>query len=147
MVWLGTRFHDEHRAVLGRINRSGDFHLRCFAVAIDLWKIDGSPTAPQFTVLAAPRDWPGPAAGTPGHGLVAAQVDAAPAEAADRALLGDNPIRIRRLSRGMTVKQLAKAAGLSPACVAHVETGRSPGTPKTLAAIAKALDTPPGAPG
>ena len=54
VVWLGTRFHDEHRAVLRRLNRSIDLDLRFFAVAIDLWTIDGSPTAPQFTVLAAP---------------------------------------------------------------------------------------------
>ena len=60
VVWLGTRFHDEHRAVLGRLNRSIDLDLRCFAVAIDLWQIDGSPTAPQFTVLAAPGDWSRP---------------------------------------------------------------------------------------
>ncbi len=144
MVWLGTRFHGEHRAVLGRINRSSDLHLRCFAVAMDLWKIGASPTAPQFTVLAAPRDWPGPAAGTPGHGLFPADPVAALAESANRALLGDNPIRIRRLNRGMTMKQLAEAAGLSLGCVSNVESGRSPGTPKTLGAIARALDTPPG---
>ena len=60
VVWLGTSFYDEHRAVLGRLNRSGDLGLRCFAVAIDLWQIGGSPTAPQFTVLAAPPGWPGP---------------------------------------------------------------------------------------
>lgn len=147
VVWLGTRFHGEHRAVLGRINRSSDLHLRCFAVAMDLWKIDGSPTAPQFTVLAAPDDWSGPAAGTPGHGLVAADADAARAKSAYRMLLGDNPIRSRRLSRGMTVAQLAEAAGLSPSCVSHIETGRSPGTPKTLGAIARVLATPPGVPG
>ena len=144
VVWLGTRFHGEHRAVLGRINRSSDLHLRCFAVAMDLWKIGASPTAPQFTVLAAPGDWPGPAAGTPGHGLFPADTAAAPAEPANRVLLGDNPIRIRRLNRGMTMQQLADAAGLSLGCVSNVESGRSPGTPKTLGAIARALDAPPG---
>ena len=147
VVWLGTRFHGEHHAVLGRINRSSDFRLRCFAVAIDLWKIGASLAAPQFTVLAAPRDWSGPAAGMPGHRLVAADPDAALADAADRPLPGGHPIRVRRLSRGMTVQQVADAAGLSRACVAHIETGRSPGTPKTLAAIARVLDTPPGGSG
>ena len=132
VVWLGTRFHDEHRAVLGRLNRSIDLDLRCFAVAIDLWQIDGSPTAPQFTVLAAPGDWSRPAA---------------QARAPGRPPLDENPIRIRRLSRGMTLTQLATAAGISPACVGHIETGRRRGSPRTLAAIARALDTPPGTPG
>ncbi len=147
VVWLGTRFHGEHHAVLGRINRSSDFHLRCFAVAVDLWKIDASRAAAQFTVLAAPGDWTGPAPGTPGHGLIAADPRGAPAVPADRALLGDNPVRIRRLGRGMTMRQLADAAGLSLACVSNIESGRSPGSPKTLAAIARALDAPPGGSG
>ena len=138
VIWLGTRFHDEHRAVLGRLNRSSDF--RCFAVAVDLWKIDASRTAPQFTVLAAPRDWSGPAAGTPGHRP--AEAVGAPAAAA----AGISPIRIRRKRRGMSLRQLADAAGLSTACVAQIETGKSRGTPKTRAAIERALDMPPGAP-
>ena len=145
VIWLGTRFHDEHRAVLGRLNRSVDLDLRFFAVAIDLWKIDGSPTAPQFTVVAAPRNWAGPAVGTPGHRPPLTDADAAVAEAADRLPLGGNPLRVRRLSRGLTLKQVAKAAGLSAAGVAHIETGRNKGTPKTLAAIERALNMAPGA--
>ena len=145
VVWLGTRFYDEHRAVLRRLNRSSDLELRCFAVAIDLWKIDGSPAAPQYSVLAAPRDWPGPAAGTPGHRPAPEEADEVQAGTADRPPLGANPIRIRRLGRGLTLRQLAKAAGLSAACVAHIETGRNKGSPKTLAAIERALKMPPGA--
>ncbi|MCY4548277.1 MAG: helix-turn-helix domain-containing protein [Defluviicoccus sp.] len=144
VVWLGTRFHDEHRSVVGRLNRSGDLALRCFVVAIDLWKIDASRSAAQFTVLAAPREWPGPAAGTPGHRPAPAEADAARAGSAGRPPLGDSPIRSRRLSRGLSLKQVAKAAGLSRACVAHIETGRNKGTPKTLAAIEYALNMPPG---
>ena len=144
VVWLGTRFHEEHLSVLGWLNRSGDLDLRCFAVAVNLWKIDVSRTAPQFTVVAAPRDWPGPAAGTLGHRSVEADPAAAAAAAANRPALDANPIRIRRLTRGMSLQRLADAAGLSLACVSNVETGRSRGAPKTLAAIAKALDMPPG---
>ena len=51
------------------------------------------------------------------------------------------------MARGLTAQQLADAAGLSRACVAHIETGRSPGKPKTLAAIARVLDAPPGGSG
>ena len=138
VVWLGTRFHCEHRAAVGRINRSRDFDLRCFVVAMDLWKIDALRIAAQYTVLAAPPGWSGPAAGTPGH-LPGA------ADRADRLPPDDSPIRTRRLSLGMTLKQLGQVAGLSPACIAHIETGRNIGTPKTRAAIAKALNMPPGA--
>ncbi|MDE0056596.1 MAG: helix-turn-helix domain-containing protein [Defluviicoccus sp.] len=145
VVWLGTKFHDEHRAAVGRLNRSRDLGLRCFAVAFDLWRMDDSRIAVQFTVLAAPRDWPGPAAGTPGHRPAPAEADTAPAGVADRPPLAGNPIRIRRLERGLSLKQVARAAGLSPACVAHIETGRNKGTPKTLAAIEYALNMPPGA--
>ena len=48
-----------------------------------------------------------------------------PAAPADRALLGDNPIRIRRSGRGMTMRQPAEAAGLSLGCVSNIESGRS----------------------
>ena len=143
VVWLGTWFHGEHRSVLGRLNRSSDF--RCFAVAIDLWTIAGSPTAPQFTVLAAPRDWTGPATGTPGHRTAAVEASAAPSGAAGRPRLRSNPIKTLRMNRGMTQKQLAKAAGISPACVGHIETDRTRGLPKTRAAIEKALELAPGA--
>ena len=145
VVWLGTRFHDEHRAAVARLNRSADLGLRWFAVAIDLWKIDASRGAAQFTVLAAPPDWLGPAAGTPGHRLAPAEADADAAGAIDRPPLSGNAIRTRRLGRGMSLKQLAEAAGLSRACIAHIETGRSMGLPETRAAIAKALDMPSGA--
>ncbi len=144
VVWLGKGFYDEHRAVLGRLNRSRDLGIRCFAVAIDLWELGGPLAAAQFTVLAAPGDWRGPAAGTPGHRPAPAKADAARAGAADRPPLGNHPIRMRRLGRGLTLKQLARAAGLSPACVAHIETGRNKGMPKTLAAIERALNLPPG---
>ena len=150
LVWLGTRFCDEHRAAIGRLNRSRDLELRWFAVAMDLWQIDGPRVAPQFTVLAAPGDWSGPAAGTPGHRPAPAEADptpvgAAPAGAANFLPPAGNPVRVRRLSRGLTLKQLGEAAGLSPFGVAHIENGRNRGTPRSRAAIERALDMPPGA--
>ncbi|MDE0385859.1 MAG: helix-turn-helix transcriptional regulator, partial [Defluviicoccus sp.] len=74
-----------------------------------------------------------------------AAADAVPAAAADRPPLAGHPVRVRRLSRGLTLKQLAEAAGISPSGVAHIESGRNRGTPRTRAAIEKALDMPPGA--
>ena len=144
VVWLGNKFYDEHRSVLGRLNRSRDLGLRCFAVAIDLWQLDGPRAAAQFTVLAAPGDWRGPAAGTPGHRPAPAETSAAPSAATHLPPLDDHPIRMRRRARGLTLRQLAKLAGLSPAGVAHIETGRNIGRPETLAAIEEALNLPPG---
>ena len=69
-----------------------------------------------------PANGPAPAAGTPGHRPAPAEADAARAGSAGRPPLGDSPIRSRRLSRGLSLKQVAKAAGLSRACVAHIET-------------------------
>ena len=146
VVWLATRFHGEHRAVLDRLNRPGGADLRCFAVKMDLWKIDASRTAPQFTVFAGPGDWFRFAANTTGDGPVAPGEASFPADAGDLGPFDENPIRVRRKGNGMTVKQLAKAVGISAAYMSDIETGRRLGSPATRAAIAKALDAALGDP-
>ena len=52
VVWLATRFHAEHRVALDGLNEITDGKIRCFAVAMDLWRIGDSHAAPQFTVFA-----------------------------------------------------------------------------------------------
>ena len=143
VVWLATRFHVEHRVVVDGLNRLGYGDIRCFAVAMDLWKIGASLTAPQFTVFAAPQDWPGPVAAPPGHRTAAADPEVAPADPANRLPFDENPIKTRRLSRGMSVRQLANAAGISRAYLSAIENGRRWGSPEKRAAIARALDLPP----
>ena len=49
------------------------------------------------------------------------------------------------MTRGMSLRHVTNAAGLSPACVSNVENGKSPGSPKSWAALEKALDMEPGA--
>ena len=62
-----------------------------------------------------------------------------PAEIANRLLDGENPVRVWREHRGMSVKDLAAKAGLSPPYLSQIETGRREGTMKSMAAIARAL--------
>ena len=137
-VWLAARFHAEHRAVLDRMNRSVGTAFSCFAVEMRLWKIDASPVAPLFTVLAGPRDW-SPPAGCPDE---PADGSLLPGDGLDSLPLDENPIRVRRLSLGIAMKQLAEAAGISTVHLSHIETGRCWGSPATRAAIARALAMP-----
>ena len=85
VVWLATRFHAEHRVALDGLNEITDGKIRCFAVAMDLWRIGDSHAAPQFTVFAAPPDWPGAVAAPPGHRPPAANAPIAPAGACEGA--------------------------------------------------------------
>lgn len=140
VVWLATRFHEEHRVVLDRLNRSGDINVGCFAVEMELWKVDASLAAPRFTVVVRPREWPFPAAEGRGDGVVAA--DAAQDRPPD-----ESPLRVWRKRTGMTLRQLAKAAGISHTYLSHIEIGRCLGSPKARAAIARALYEATGEPG
>ena len=128
VVWLAARFRAEHRDVLAGLNESGDLELSCFAVEMDMWKIGASAAAPRFTVVAEPGEWPFPVPERPG------KADAAPPRRPE-----DSPLRARRKRTGMSMLQLATAAGISPGYLSHIETGRCPGTRKTRAAIARAL--------
>ena len=144
-VWLATRFHKEHRDVVERLNRLGDATFRSFAVEMRLWKIGLSPVAPQFTVVAGPDDPAAPADRELAE-LVAGESPARiPPGASSRPVSDENPIRVHRQRRGMTVEQLAKAAGISRSFLSHIETGRFWGSPATRSALASALDLPPDA--
>ena len=132
IVWLASRFHAEHRAVFDRLNECSSLELGCFAVEMDMWKIGASDAAPRFTVVAEPPAWPFPAPGRPVEGT--AGVDAALPRSP-----GDSPLRAWRKRTGMSMLQLATAAGITPGYLSHIEIGRCPGTPETRAAIARAL--------
>ena len=62
VVWLARRFTDEHRAALDWLNRIADGEVRFFGLEIELWRIDDSPAAPRFNVVARPN----PGAASPG---------------------------------------------------------------------------------
>ncbi|MDE0057719.1 MAG: helix-turn-helix domain-containing protein [Defluviicoccus sp.] len=133
VVWLAARFHAEHRDVLAQLNEAGDLGLNCFAVEMDMLKIGASPAAPQYSVVVEPREWPFPIFDRPGDETAGA--DDAPAGSPQ-----DSPLRARRKRAGMSLRQLAKAAGISTGYLSHIEIGRKPGTPDIWAAIARALN-------
>ncbi len=63
-----------------------------------------------------------------------------PSEVVFAILDGENPIKVWREYRGLTLKQLAEAAGISKPYLSQIETGKRKGTTEILSAIAKALD-------
>jgi len=52
---------------------------------------------------------------------------------------GEAPVRVWREYRGLSLRALAKEAGLSPALLSEIENGKKEGSLKTLAALARAL--------
>jgi D-serine deaminase-like pyridoxal phosphate-dependent protein/DNA-binding XRE family transcriptional regulator len=66
--------------------------------------------------------------------------DGVPASVAHRIADGENPIRVWREARGLKAVALARAAGISPAYLSEIETGKKDGTFRTVAAIARVLN-------
>lgn len=62
-----------------------------------------------------------------------------PAAVADRLIAGENPIRVWREHRRMTLAELAQAAGIATAYLSQMETGKRTGRIETLKSIATAL--------
>ena len=62
-----------------------------------------------------------------------------PAAVVNAILDGENAFRVWREHRGLSVKALAELAGVAPAYLSQIETGKREGTVSTLSKIAKAL--------
>ena len=62
-----------------------------------------------------------------------------PAEYVNRMIDGENKIRVWREYRGLTIKALAEAAGVTPAYLSQIETGAREGTIETLKKLSAAL--------
>lgn len=71
--------------------------------------------------------------------LAAGEEEFIPLDIVKRMLDGENPIRVWREHRGMTVKDLAEAAGIAAPYLSQVETGKRDGSVDTLKKIAEAL--------
>jgi DNA-binding XRE family transcriptional regulator len=71
--------------------------------------------------------------------LAAGEEELIPAEIVDRILAGENRVGVWREHRAVSVKALAEPAGLSPAYLSQVETGKRDGTLDTHRKLAKAL--------
>jgi len=63
-----------------------------------------------------------------------------PAAVADRLLKGENPVRVWRDHRGLTQHALAAAAGISPAFLSQIESGKRSGSTRILKKLAEAID-------
>lgn len=57
IVWVASRFTEEHRAALDWLNEKTDDNLRFFGLEVELWKINNSPAAPKFNVISKPNNW------------------------------------------------------------------------------------------
>jgi hypothetical protein len=57
IVWIASRFTDEHRAALDWLNNSTNTDINFFGIEIELWRIGSSPMAPKFNVVSQPNDW------------------------------------------------------------------------------------------
>jgi DNA-binding XRE family transcriptional regulator len=71
--------------------------------------------------------------------LAAGEEELIPAVIVDRILAGENRVRVWREHRAVSVKALAEAAGLTPAYLSQLETGKRDGTLDTYRKLAKAL--------
>jgi DNA-binding XRE family transcriptional regulator len=77
-------------------------------------------------------------AATEAHARAAGE-ERVPLEVVDRLLAGENPIRVWREHRKMTLDQLGTAAGLSKGYLSDLENGKRAGPVETLQALARAL--------
>jgi DNA-binding XRE family transcriptional regulator len=79
--------------------------------------------------------------GAGGKGVMkAGNISMIPAEVTNRILSdGDHPIRVFRDWRGLTVRQLGQAVGVSHAYISQIETGKRQGTFELMIKIARAL--------
>ena len=62
-----------------------------------------------------------------------------PIRMVERLLAGDSPVRVWRSHRGMSARELAKAADLAPSYLSEIETGRKPGSFEAMARLARVL--------
>jgi hypothetical protein len=57
IVWVASRFTDEHRAALDWLNEITDEEYQFFGLEIELWRIGMSAPAPKFNLISSPNEW------------------------------------------------------------------------------------------
>ncbi len=57
MVWIASRFTDEHRAALDWLNRITGDEFRFFGLEVEAWRIGDSIPAPKFNIISQPNNW------------------------------------------------------------------------------------------
>lgn len=57
IVWVASKFTEEHRAALDWLNKITDESFRFFGLEVELWRINDSVAAPKFNVISKPNNW------------------------------------------------------------------------------------------
>lgn len=57
IVWIASRFTDEHRAAIDWLNEITHEDWQFFGLEIELWRIGTSAPAPKFNIICRPNDW------------------------------------------------------------------------------------------
>lgn len=57
IVWVASKFTEEHRAALDWLNQITDENFRFFGLEVELWRIDTSIAAPKFNIISKPNNW------------------------------------------------------------------------------------------
>jgi hypothetical protein len=57
IVWVASKFTDEHRAALDWLNEITNEDVNFFGLEIELWRIGNSPLAPKFNIVSKPNEW------------------------------------------------------------------------------------------
>jgi len=57
IVWVASKFTEEHRKALDWLNDITDERFSFFGLEVELWKIGNSPAAPKFNIISQPNNW------------------------------------------------------------------------------------------
>ena len=125
--------------------RDPDLERRLHAAAPELELVGAPQDEPPDLVMLAREDYERLVdeaednAAAEAHGRAAGE-ERVPIEVARRLVAGENPIRVWREHRGMTLDQVSARAGIGKGYLSDIENGKRTGPVQTLQAIARALD-------
>ena len=57
MIWIASKFTEEHRSALDWLNTITDDNFHFFGLEIEVWRIDNSRPAPKFNIVSNPNEW------------------------------------------------------------------------------------------
>jgi hypothetical protein len=102
IIWVASRFTEEHRAALDWLNRVTEENISFFGVEVELWRIGESAPAPKFNVVSKPNDWTKSIAEAAHHG------DQSPAQERNREFWSGLMTRIETTKSALAVRKAAK---------------------------------------